>query len=178
MTRVFICVEIPEKIKKRTIKIREELIKLPIDAKFVEKENLHITLLFIGEVHIDKIVKIKKKMDLVLSNFKGFNIEIGGISLIPNENVRVIGIETKSEKLKEIKNILKREIKGHSHELSKITLCRLRKRVKKILLKGLIEKRELHVPMNFHVKNIYLMKSTLTKTGPIYEKIHKVNLGE
>ena len=50
MVRCFIGVLIPEEIKESIELIKESLIKLPMQCKFVERENLHICFSFLGEV--------------------------------------------------------------------------------------------------------------------------------
>src|SRR5262245_17702542 len=48
--RTFIAVDIGEQIRKRAVALQEALAETGADVKWVEPENLHVTLLFLGEV--------------------------------------------------------------------------------------------------------------------------------
>ncbi len=48
--RTFIAIHPGQTIRNRIIKLRESLIEQGAQAKWVEEDNLHVTLLFLGEV--------------------------------------------------------------------------------------------------------------------------------
>jgi len=62
--RAFISLELPEEIKKEIVKIQN---KLPeFIGKKTEKQNLHLTLKFLGEVGEEELEKIKKKLNIFI----------------------------------------------------------------------------------------------------------------
>jgi 2'-5' RNA ligase len=56
--RVFIAIQIPEQVKLCVGRIRESLRPSGADIKWVEDDNYHITLKFLGEVDQKEIVGI------------------------------------------------------------------------------------------------------------------------
>lgn len=178
MFRLFICIWIPEHIKENIYRFEELLKTLPMKAKFVEKENLHLTLTFLGNVRENKIDEIKIKLDK-LANFGRFHVKLSGLKVIPSENyIRVIGIDVVDEKNKLIDLIkyVGENIGGSFHEKTKMTLCRVKNIKNKIEIKKFIESNKNVNFGEFIVDKVSLVKSTLTKNGPIYENIYEIKL--
>src|SRR4030067_1231766 len=141
MVRLFICVKIPENVKKKLVVAQKDLKNDKINAKFVEEENLHLSLIFIGETKEEKINETKNYMTESAKKTKSFHVNLTGIKLFPSDyNIRVIGVKVLSENLNFVISEFNKDIKGLSHETNKITLCRLRKNLKKDSLKDFIEK--------------------------------------
>ncbi|MGB9607971.1 MAG: RNA 2',3'-cyclic phosphodiesterase, partial [bacterium] len=63
--RCFIALLLPEEIKKKAVEVQNRLRKANADVKWVEKENLHITLRFLGEIEEEKVEKVKRLMEEV-----------------------------------------------------------------------------------------------------------------
>lgn len=176
MVRCFIGISIPEEVKKDIKNIQDEIGKLPISCKFVETENLHLCLLFIGEVQDDKIEYISAALDDVCSRFSSFDVSIRNIKTIPNENyIRVIAIDAidENKNLERISSELKQKISG-DYKPPHLTLCR----VKKIddRQKVLTELKNMQYDKKIRVSEIQLIKSELTRSGPVYKVIHECGL--
>ena len=60
--RTFVAVEINEEVRNSIKKIQSEL---KINAKPVSLENIHFTLLFLGEISDEKSEKVQKALDSV-----------------------------------------------------------------------------------------------------------------
>ena len=58
MVRCFIGIIIPEDRKNYIERIKKELVSMPIKCKFVESDNLHICISFLGEVEEKRIETI------------------------------------------------------------------------------------------------------------------------
>jgi len=150
------------------------MIKLPIKAKFVEKENLHLTVTFLGNVSEEKVEYLKSQLDLSVKDVKKFNVKLEGLKIIPNENyIRVIGIQVASDEMPELIRKVAKYIGGDYHEVTKLTLCRVKNVMNKRTIKEFIEKNRDVKMGEFEVKSVALVKSTLTRRGPIYETIHE-----
>ncbi|MEM5792859.1 MAG: RNA 2',3'-cyclic phosphodiesterase [Candidatus Aenigmatarchaeota archaeon] len=176
MVRLFICIWIPEDIKNKLILLQKEMKEIGVHGKYVEKDNFHVTLTFIGEVKEDKVGPLKEMLEKCLSDVKGFKIELSGLKLIPNESfIRVIGIKIISEELRNLIREIGSKIGGSFYEEEKVTLCRV-KSLKKDKFKMFLVK-NINVNLgSFNVKSVCLVKSVLTRDGPIYETIHVVDL--
>ena len=179
MTRLFVCIWIPREIIERLKGIQNELKETGVKAKFVEDKNLHVTVTFLGDVEENKINEIKMKLDSCLNDISEFHVKLKNLKIIPSENyIRVIGIRIESDGLKKVIKKVGGSVGGSFHEEQKVTLCRVKNVSNKILLKNFIEKNRNIDLGSFHVKNISLVKSTLTSRGPVYENIHKIKLKE
>ena len=174
MLRLFTCIWIPNYIKEKIQELQKNMIKLPIEAKFVKPDNLHITLSFIGNVNKNKLKLINKELDNITKNVKKFNVRLEGLKIIPNENhIRLIGIEAIDTI--EFANLIKsigNKLNGKYHEKTKLTLCRVKNIINKGGLGDFIEKKRNIKIGEFQVKSVALVKSTLTRNGPIYETIY------
>ncbi|MFH0711253.1 MAG: RNA 2',3'-cyclic phosphodiesterase [Candidatus Aenigmatarchaeota archaeon] len=177
MARVFVGILLPENLKNLVVNAQKSLENLPIKCKFVEEQNLHVSLDFIGEVDGDGQEEIKEKISELAKKENTFQAEIGDLKLIPNENfVRVIASEINSPELFNIGKKLSVAIGGDAKP-PHLTLCR----VKKVLSKReLIEKFELikHVEIgSFKVSSIQLIKSELRTDGPVYSVVSDFSFG-
>ena len=169
MVRLFIGVMIPEKILPKILDIQEKLGKFLPNAKFVEPENLHISLLFIGDVSEDQLPFIKEKLDSVCNNYSSLDVLVDRISLIPNENfTRVIALNIVSGDLELLRYDISKTIHGSSYP-SHITLCRL-KHDESNDVKSASNSR--FDQIKFGIDRIFLMESFLQKTGAVYKTLH------
>ncbi len=172
--RVFIAVELPEDIREELYKLVNSLKCSISDVKWVEKENFHITIRFIGEVEEDKISKLEEILDDVGNKFSPFKVELKGIGSFPH--VLWVGIGEGSETLKNvayaIEGSLLREGFQPADKLFSphITLGRVKKSLKKL------PKGKEFGPYSFIVDSITLMQSQLFSTGPVYTPIKTVKL--
>lgn len=165
--RCFIAIAIPKEIKDKIGKFQEQIKKSnSVKAKFVDKNLLHLTIKFLGEVK--DIDKIKEKCREIKG--KEFRVSIKGIGAFPSKNyIRVlwIGVEKGSKELEALAKKLDNQ-KFSSH----ITIARVR-RVNKARLKELFVDKEFG---EFEVNEFKLIKSALTPKGPVYEVVEKFTL--
>jgi 2'-5' RNA ligase len=175
--RLFTCVWVPGVLREKIKKFQQEMIKLPIKAKFVETNNLHLTVTFLGDVNEGKIDWLKSQLDLSVEDTKKFNLKLGGLKIIPNENyIKVMGIQVMSEEMPELIKKVAKYIGGDYHEATKLTLCRVKNVMDKKIIKEFIEKHRNVKIGGFEVRSVALVNSTLTRNGPIYETIHESSL--
>jgi len=170
--RSFIAIEIPFGRK-----IEELQSSIEGKVKLVEKENMHITLKFLGDID-ENMVKIIKE---IIENCKveKFTIELKGVGFFPNERyIRVIwiGVNQYEPIVKMAKCIDSKLSKfGFQKEKSYVphlTVARAKGRVS-------IRNIDKFIHMDFgrvEIKEIKLKKSTLTPKGPIYEDIAVIQL--
>lgn len=171
--RTFISIEIPEEIKDEIIKIQKQLPEF--HGKKTEKENLHLTLKFLGEIDESKIEQIQEKLkEIKLRKFKS---EIDSIGVFSEKFVRIIWLHIKNcdELQREIDKKLLDLFEPENRFMSHLTIARIKnikdkKRFLEELNKIKIQK------IKFNVGSFYLMKSELYKKGPRYSLIEKYNL--
>src|SRR3989344_9074013 len=110
--RAFVAVELPEHIRARIFHEFELLSKKDVfGGKFVEKENLHLTLNFLGEISEEKAKKVIDELKGV--KLDKFSCSIRKVGCFPSsEHIKVIWVELISEnnKLKELYDLVKDKI--------------------------------------------------------------------
>jgi len=179
--RCFIAVEIPEHIRVEIFHVFEKIKQSGLVAgNFVEKENLHLTLKFFGELNKDEIVKIKKELSEI--EFKKFNAETGSIGFFPNEDyIRILWVELAGAEISKLhKKIddklfesgIKKDDKNFS---SHITVARINSVKDRKMFMQKIKEMKLKKE-KFSVDNFSLIKSELTPEGPIYKILEKFEL--
>jgi 2'-5' RNA ligase len=183
--RAFISIEIPDDIKNSIEKAIGELKLILPHIKWVDKKNLHITLKFLGWVEDRKIDNL---IDSVTDLAKGFGtIKVGfsGFGVFPDtRHPRVIwvGITEGGDKVKELaekieeglsKEGYREEERGFSPHL---TIGRIKEKIDAEALTGFIKENEKASFGGFVAKNVSMMKSTLMRSGPVYEEVKQIKL--
>ena len=174
--RCFIAIDIP--FEKEFKEYQEEIKEL--GGFSFPKDQLHLTLKFLGEVNEDKIEKIKEQLNKI--NFKPFKARLGDLGVFPDKkHINVIWIslipEEKIKDLQEnVEDVLeqffereKKEFKAH------ITLARVKfVKDKEKLLESLKKK----IEGEFVIDKFKLIKSELTPKGAIYTLLGEYNVKE
>jgi len=169
--RCFVGVFVPEAAKSGLLALQEQLRKLPVDCKYVESENLHVCLSFLGEIDEAAVTKAEAVLEAVCGGSK-FGLSAGCIKLIPSESyvrVIVLDVHDASGSLGRIAEGVKRRVGGDAKP-PHITLCRVRdirdkpatvEKIKKIAFEKI----------EFDVDEISLIKSELGAGGPKYSVV-------
>jgi len=181
--RVFIAVDIDDPLLVSRISgVIDALTSLGVPLKPVEPGNLHITIRFIGEVPRDVVNEI---IDRVLSKvkFKEFDLRLRGIGAFPSTlrpRVVWIGVENGYSELKALRDQVESGLRGLGLRPERqefkphLTLARV-KGARNI--SSLIRFMEGYRDYEFgvmKVRVVRLKKSTLTRSGPIYETLWEV----
>lgn len=171
-------------IKDYIYEIQEEISKLVkncnIKIKFVEKENLHISLKFLGELNLFEIEKIRSILKNIVTSFEQFTIDLAKtIRIFPNSlrpRVIWIGIDKGNDIIIKLYQSIENELKNEpffqkeNQFTSHITLAR----IKHLRYPKKLNEYVGNVQIDSHsqiVKKIDLMESKLTQKGPIYNII-------
>ena len=172
--RLFIAIEIPEDAKEYITKIQENIDNTTNKIRFVDKNQIHLTLKFLGEVQPNITEEINGNLKKIA--FKPFSVVLNSVGVFPSESyIRVIWIGFKPEDpiLKLQNNIdenLKRLFKKEKNFKPHLTLARVKyienkedfiDKLKKIKIEN----------KRIDVNDFKLVKSTLTPEGPIYEDL-------
>lgn len=163
--RAFVAIFPPKEIVDYVESIKEKLFNLPLKAKFVERENLHISITFLGEINENKYLP---KLDEIAKLFKKFEVVLNDIKLIPNESfVRVIALNIFDES-NTITKIAEKI--GGDYKEPHLTLAR----VKEIFDKKAFKEKIALIKTErkkFNVDKISFVESILTREGPIYKVV-------
>ena len=186
--RTFIAIELPKTIRDSLAQLEEQLKKSGADVKWVEPQNIHLTLKFLGEIDEQKLDKIAEITKNVASNRKTLYMRISSIGAFPKISTpRIIwvGINEGYSEIKEIAKELEERLvklgipKENRPFSSHITLGRTRSALnREKLIQELISAENILNTENleFPVTKITLFRSTLNSSGPIYEVLKAADL--
>jgi len=183
--RAFIAIDVNEAVRDNLVKAQERIGNRSAKIKFVERENLHVTLKFLGEIDETTVDEVKKALAEIARKHRKHRVRVKGVGVFPNPNyVRVIwaGIEN-DEGIKAIAEDVEKEMRklGFRRDrdfVAHITLGRVKFVRDKIELARVLKDLANEDFGEFNVEAIELKKSTLTPRGPIYETIARFELAE
>lgn len=181
--RLFAGIPLPEQIREAIDRVIRDWKAEVSGIKYVERENLHITLKFIGEVEEQKAERIKELLGMV--SFNPIEVELEGVGAFPSaDRPRVVWIGVKkgfneiAALSRQIDELLAwegipQEMKAfHPH----VTIGRVRRYSPAI--KSKMEKYAGRSFGSFTVDRFVLYKSTLTPRGPIYDRLQTYEVKE
>lgn len=166
--RLFIAINLPEEVLDEIWLVQEKLSgKKLFRGKITERENIHLTLKFIGDVSSDELDEIKAHLSKV--EWETFDANINHLGVFDEKEVRIIWAKLNgAEKLQkmidlELVDLYPLEKRFMSH----ITLFRVKEvyDIKKLL----DELSKIKFQSNFKVSSFYLMESKLDESGPTYK---------
>lgn len=184
--RTFVSIEIPEEIKDNIEKsIGEMKVTLP-PIKWVDKKNLHITMKFLGWVEDGRLADLTCSLTDLARDFGTIKVSFKGLGVFPDaKRPRVVwvGIEEGGDRVKELAEKLEEGLskegyrEGEDREFEPhLTIGRIKEKIDPEALCAYVEKNKKADYGGFVVKYISLMKSTLRRSGPIYEEIKKIKI--
>ncbi|MGR6835698.1 RNA 2',3'-cyclic phosphodiesterase [Syntrophomonas erecta] len=175
--RLFVAISIPEKQKQSVLKVQQQIAEVPTDVKWVEYENYHLTLKFLGEVPLADYDLIVKNLELAAAACVSFQIRIKGLGFFPSRNrPRVLwgGIEGEMEKAYFLGDRVDAYLASQGYEPENkrsfhLTLGRIRSNENNSALveKAYLVSDELHTEP-FTINQFHLMESRLSSSGPQY----------
>ena len=204
--RCFISVELPDEIKQKMQKAIDELKTAQAEVKWVEAKNIHLTLKFLGWVEEKNLEKLVSIVENEMQKFTSFKVNFEGVGTFPavpagspreagrqeGRAPRVVWVGTTSgeNEMKEITKALEkslsqegfrseeREFKGHA-TVGRVKGKKVPRQARDEGVDKLKEKIVRFKDLKFgecSIDHIHIMKSTLTKKGPVYEVYKKVRL--
>jgi 2'-5' RNA ligase len=162
--------------EKELFEIVEGYKKSIAGVKWVESENLHITLKFLGEADEEMLLKVKDMLGPFAEKLQKFDFSIGGISGFPYEkNARVLffkvqdGFDKISKIMESLSSVLLRfgfeEEKSYTPHITfaraKVTPINLEK----------VQRSTFEILSN--ALGMLIMKSNLAKDTPIYSVLYE-----
>lgn len=182
--RVFIAINLPEDIKKALAKYKERYPDL--SARWTEKDNLHVTLEFLGYLTDQEIVDVCKIAGKVAKNHSLFSVNLNKILYGPPKKMppcMVWAEGEKSEELAKLKNDLQEKLVNAINYRPEnkafaphVTLARIKEwQFKQINPEERPEINE-SIDLTFTVESIEVMESQLKRSGPAYSVLESRQL--
>jgi len=183
--RTFISIDVEEKeLLDEIERIQGALLASNARIKPVERENIHLTIRFLGVIPmtiVNEVINIMKRI-----KFAPFTMTIEHLGAFPERSTRPrviwLGVTEGAEEVSKIHEQIERELrtigfpKDRERFVPHITIARV-KRSNPKLIRVINEMRNIKVG-SMSVKYIRLKKSILTSRGPIYETLFETKATE
>ena len=181
--RTFIAIELSHEFKQALADLQNALRRSDADVKWVEPDNIHLTLKFLGEVAEEFAGGVKGTLDTAVTGSTPFEMNLSGIGVFPKltfPRIVWVGIDDGIEETRKIAEKLDEELfklgfaKEEREFTAHLTIGRVRSAKNKQALKDAIESLSSQ-PSTINsqrVTAINLYQSTLTPQGPIYTCLH------
>lgn len=182
LVRAFLSIDIDDDaLLSRVSQIQQRLDQQAAKMKIVEIHNIHFTLRFFGDTSIAKIDQIREQLNRI--EIKPFEITVGGVGAFPNKKrprVVWIGVTQQEQQVRELKLEIDSLLQsvGYKPERRKYTPHATIARIRHVKDTGVIARNldELADESigTMTISGFNMMKSTLTPSGPIYDKLWNV----
>lgn len=176
LVRAFVAVSLPDDVLERLEEYVNSLRPL-FRIRWVRREQMHITLKFLGELEPEVIDDVKEAL-IPLKHFEPFRIELDTVGAFPNvRNANVLWLSG-SRGAKELGQ-LSRQVndalfegtgleRGTKKFRAHLTIARLKG---ESLSDGLLNTLGTLPLLNWSCSELFLMRSVLTPQGSIYSQI-------
>ncbi len=175
--RSFIAIPLSEKTRAALGKCRDALKSSDGNIKWVEDENFHITMRFLGEITSSTAAAVTEGIQDIASGTKSFGISLQGIGAFPSfrrPKVLWTGVTAGREELKKVHGKVDSLIKtlgfeGNERFVPHVTIGRVRAPAHLEVL--VPECKKIQKIGEEMVQGISLMESILTPQGPKYSEL-------
>ncbi len=181
--RAFLAFEASPTVIQNLLSVQEELRNTGADIRLVDKENLHFTVKFLGEIPEDLVTEIDKRVGAL--SLPKMDVNVRGLGAFPDaRHPRVVwaGVSPRegplvSKTAQQVIDALKGvgqedERRYHPH----ITVARVHSPKNKDALVKLIRDRSDTDFGRTEITTLKLKSSTLTPKGPIYRDVREYAL--
>jgi len=181
--RTFIALEIADVIKEQLTHIQRQLMNKGAELKWIKKENIHLTLKFLGEIDENNHNKIFELMNHASENAGSLNLSLSELGMFPDEkrpNTIWVGIGGEVEEVRQLAERCDYYLSTIGFEKSKnnfkphLTIGRIKKITNK--KQFISEVNDIKVSRAaFRVKKLHVVKSELMPAGAVYTNIHTIH---
>jgi 2'-5' RNA ligase len=188
--RCFIAIDIDEKTRAAIADLQKQLnAKVDIrkgDVKWVEPENIHLTLKFLGEIEDSKLPEIQEITKHVAETHSKFTLDIESVGSFGGRSAKVIwvGAGEGAEKLLALQKDLEGRLEQAGYPKEKrefsahLTLCRVRNPKAGFKLADACRQFSDYKLGKISADALYVYQSQLTPQGPIYTLLQSFRLAD
>jgi RNA 2',3'-cyclic 3'-phosphodiesterase len=187
--RSFIALELPHNIKDFLKRIEDGLKSgCPAVVKWVNPENIHLTLKFLGNIEVSKISAVTGVIDESTRAINPFNLRVSQIGVFPHlKNIQVIwiGLSGDIDTLFKLQRNIESNLLPLGFPVEKrpftahLTLARISDYAtfdEKQKISKIISEFKPEFEISFPVNAVSFIKSQLNRTGAVYNRLSLVEL--
>ena len=187
--RSFIAIELPRELKLALSQLQENLKSASsAPVKWVDPGNIHLTLKFLGNISPEITGRITSALEDAARGTHPFDIEVSGLGVFPNmKRIQIIWVGLAGElvKLGQLQKRIEEMLAplGFPSEARPftphLTFARVRDYASpddRLALGELIAGTSFEQKYKINVSAVLLIKSQLTREGPIYSRISAIAL--
>jgi 2'-5' RNA ligase len=185
--RTFIAIDPGKAIHDRIIALQETLARTGAEVKWVEPDNLHLTLLFLGEVDERDVPPVCQLVAETAAKQPAFAMTVESAGCFPNPRrprVLWVGVTTGSQEVCTLHDALEQpllDLGCYRREDRKytphITLGRIKTDPATDQLAAALAKQSSWKGGDTMVREVHVMSSKLSSEGPVYTVLSRAKLG-
>ena len=184
--RTFIAVKLPDDVIEGLREVQTSLKREGLDIKWVRPENIHLTLKFLGDIQASAVEGVGSALKSAAAEFPPLTLSAAGLGAFPSvKRPRVLwaGVGGDREVLARLHARIEQALselgiekenktfKGH------LTLGRIKGRVDPDLMIDAVGKYAHMASRGFVADTLYLIKSELKPSGPVYTDLVSARMG-
>jgi len=174
--RLFVGIAVDERVRQRVAEVQEQLTKSLAPIRWVAKENLHLTLKFLGPVQETRVAPITDTLAKALSNQECVCLSVNGLGVFPSmRRARILWAGLLGQGLERLAQCVEEQLEPLGFERENrpfqphLTLGRWRVPAKdQAAIRAALGQHEHHDFGDFSVDHVNLFQSTLYTTGAVY----------
>jgi len=184
--RTFISIDVGEEIRERLVSLQQNLALVEPEVKWVEPENLHLTLLFLGEVDQRETIDICRAAQKALHDMPAFVMSVEAAGCFPNirrPRTLWVGVGKGAEEVCAVHDAIekpllemgnyRRETRGYTPH---VTLGRVKSDRPSDALAKALQKHQTWSAGEVTVEDVCVMSSVLGQDGPTYTVLGRARL--
>jgi len=178
--RCFVAIALPPPVRTLLVQIQDALRRAEADLKWVEEQNLHLSLKFLGNLDGEALSRLKGLLSIEALRWPAMALTYVGVGVFPDHgDPKVVwaGCGGDLPTLAALAAAIERAgeqvgvAREHKPFVAHLTIGRVKSgRNLKRLQSAIANQREVPLGKDL-VKEFVLYQSTLTNQGPIYESI-------
>jgi 2'-5' RNA ligase len=185
--RTFIGLDLGKTIRDKAVALQESLARAGSDVKWVEPENLHVTLLFLGEVDDRDVPAVCRAVAECCQQLQPFTMSVEHLGCFGNPRRprtvwvgvgegadEVVGLHDALEAVLLELGCYRREERQYTPH---VTLGRVKGGAPQDALATLLAKKADWQGGAVGVREVLVMSSELTPQGPVYSVLSRARLG-
>ena len=186
MPRLFTALEISDQVHDRALDLVERLRPTATNFKWDKRENLHITLKFLGEVEADRVDAVCRAVTEAAASRPPFEFELFGAGAFPDlkrPSIVWLGVREGSEQIEKLFRAIQRGVTalGFEREARKfsphLTLGRLKRNARPPRELGELVKQHSDFSAGTTLaREVVLFESQLAPGGSIYQALVRAPL--